>query len=601
MKTSPIASTDAECKPNMNRWLFLGLLAGVGCCGHEGWAGELQLINPDGAAASDARSVLLTSNQPVRLTPELEQWPAGVTESNQAATASAPQTGATVNYTAGDKVAVVNSSQGFAFVPLETATDTYRLLPHGTIALDTSNFDDEFKASHQVRLVWSNCFASLNLPPLAEEFQGVVDWRFYSMATLTYVLPMQDAEIAVPPGDIWLMVTEAGFEESEGPNGQGQAIGFWPVSSGKATDLQIPGLGAITGRLEMGDGLPNWGAVPGNSKLMVWAEKFSLPDFHVATQYWPFEQEMNRPVAQWSADERDLFARFCASPEGRQFRQGNFKMFSSKPVADNGGFELSMLPAGEYDLFRVNETSQTVVKIEGRDERSHTRVFSQRGQLAAVDASDQPLRVSVEAGETSKLGELKAVFQKNVSPLDGTGYVPAIGSGQFPAAPPGYAPLAAGPTPVPVYLAPSGTAYPYANAPQYPVPSYYPPVHLGTSQAGPALYPTPARVQTLTPSLGPSGFSPTAMVPTTDAAAQGLIDSWLATHQPSEDRTELKDLLRKQLEQSLDAADTARRQELQQLEELITKSRLWLDQRQKRREQIVEKKLAELLEQVPAR
>ncbi len=585
----------------MNRWTLLGLLIGVGCCGQGGWAGELQLINPDGSAASDARSLVLTSNQPVRLTHELAQWPAGATESNQAAVVSAPQTGATVKYDAGDKVVVVNSSKGFAFVPLESATDTYRLLPHGTVALDTSNFDDEFKASHQVRLVWSNCFASLNIPPLAEDFQGAVDWRFYSMATLTFVLPMEDAEIAVPPGDVWLVVAETGFDESGAPNGQGQTIGFWRVSSGKVTDLQIPGLGAITGRLEMGDGLPNWGAVPGNSKLMVWAEKYSSPDFQVAAQYWPFEQQMNRPVAQWSADERDLFARFCASPEGIQFRQGNFKMFFSKPVADNGGFELSMLPAGEYDLFRVNETSQTVVKIVGTDQSRHTRVFSQRGQLAAVETSDQPLRVSVEAGETSKLGELKTVFQKNVSPIDVGGYVPAIGSGQFPAAPPGYAPLAAGPTPVPVYLAPSGTTYPYANAPQYPVPSYYPPVQLGTSQAGPALYPTPARVQTITPSLGPSGFSPTAMVPTTDAAAQGLIDSWLATHQPSEDRTELKDLLRKQLEQSLDAADTARRQELQQLEGLIAKSRQWLDQRQTRREQIVEKKLGELLDRLPVR
>ena len=78
-----------------------------------------------------------------------------------------------------------------------------------------------------------------------------------------------------------------------------------------------------------------------------------------------------------------------------------------------------------------------------------------------------------------------------------------------------------------------------------------------------------------------------------------FIEQWRKTASDSEDRETLRNALQKHLEQEFDANQIARRAELERLRKLLEKSEEWVKTRQAKRPEIIQKKVAELLDAAP--
>ena len=76
-----------------------------------------------------------------------------------------------------------------------------------------------------------------------------------------------------------------------------------------------------------------------------------------------------------------------------------------------------------------------------------------------------------------------------------------------------------------------------------------------------------------------------------------LIQNWLRTAKDPSDQTELRKLLLDHLQQEFDANQKSRQAEIERLQQLLVKSKEWLDQRQQRRNEIIKKRIDELLQQ----
>ena len=63
------------------------------------------------------------------------------------------------------------------------------------------------------------------------------------------------------------------------------------------------------------------------------------------------------------------------------------------------------------------------------------------------------------------------------------------------------------------------------------------------------------------------------------------------------DREELRALLQKHLESEFDANQKSRQAEIERLQQLLGKSKEWLNKRQERRDEIIKKRIEELLRQ----
>ena len=80
-------------------------------------------------------------------------------------------------------------------------------------------------------------------------------------------------------------------------------------------------------------------------------------------------------------------------------------------------------------------------------------------------------------------------------------------------------------------------------------------------------------------------------------AAAGIIEQWLKTAGKDADREELRALLQKHLESEFDANQESRQAEIERLQQLLGKSKEWLNKRQERRDEIIKKRIDELLRQ----
>lgn len=80
-------------------------------------------------------------------------------------------------------------------------------------------------------------------------------------------------------------------------------------------------------------------------------------------------------------------------------------------------------------------------------------------------------------------------------------------------------------------------------------------------------------------------------------AATVLIQKLLHTAKDPADQTDLRKLLQDLLQQEFDANPKSRQAEIERPQQLLGKSKEWLDQRQQRRDEIIKKRLDELMQQ----
>jgi hypothetical protein len=87
--------------------------------------------------------------------------------------------------------------------------------------------------------------------------------------------------------------------------------------------------------------------------------------------------------------------------------------------------------------------------------------------------------------------------------------------------------------------------------------------------------------------------------PAHDRAAE-IVESWLKSAPENTDRSELQRLLETHLSAEFDLQQQTRRAEIDRLQKLLEQSRTWLDGRQRQREQIIQRRVQELLVEPPA-
>lgn len=89
---------------------------------------------------------------------------------------------------------------------------------------------------------------------------------------------------------------------------------------------------------------------------------------------------------------------------------------------------------------------------------------------------------------------------------------------------------------------------------------------------------------------------------TGDETLRRIIETWQASATDSSDQTELRKLLLDHLQQEFDTTQTARIAEIERLQSLLDRSIAWMDMRAKKRDEIIQKRVEELLENsVPTR
>ena len=95
------------------------------------------------------------------------------------------------------------------------------------------------------------------------------------------------------------------------------------------------------------------------------------------------------------------------------------------------------------------------------------------------------------------------------------------------------------------------------------------------------------------------GFQP-YVAPAADQkpdAATTLIQNWLRSVKDPSVQTELRKLLQDHLQQEFEVNQKSHQAEIERLQQLLVKSKEWLDQRQQRRDEIIRKRIEELLQQ----
>lgn len=79
-------------------------------------------------------------------------------------------------------------------------------------------------------------------------------------------------------------------------------------------------------------------------------------------------------------------------------------------------------------------------------------------------------------------------------------------------------------------------------------------------------------------------------------AATALIQNWLRSAKDPSDQAELRQLLQDHLQQEFDATQASRIAELERLERLLRQSAKWLHNRAKNRDEIIQKRIDELIQ-----
>ena len=84
-------------------------------------------------------------------------------------------------------------------------------------------------------------------------------------------------------------------------------------------------------------------------------------------------------------------------------------------------------------------------------------------------------------------------------------------------------------------------------------------------------------------------------VPQPDSAST-LIQNWLRSGKDPSDQAELRKLLQDQLQQEFEATQASRKAEVERLQRLLLQSAEWLDKRAENRDEIIQKRIDELIQ-----
>jgi hypothetical protein len=506
---------------------------------------EMRLLNPDGTPAADAKVIVVPKDRVAVVNRHLEKWrpeikPDFLEPENK---------NRTISFDVTAKAVIAQNENGFVFVPAEVFAASAQLRPWAFVKLDTQTFPDEYRRNLKIDLLWTNSFSTSAFGDFSSQ-AGNVDWRFSLITAIHTVVEAKDATIRVPPGETAIEIIpspEHSDQEDDPEKIQSLRlrIGPWVVPSGVETEIAFPEFGSVEGTFAVSnDGLPNWSEP-------IKPERSA----HIRPHFDSLPNEArtigrNNPGLE-NAEARDRLARFTASKEGRAHRrtQSNGK---TAAIDGKGKFRIEMVPVGEYKLFQmVQDPNWPPLDESGKRPANHSTISVSFPAFALGQRPDAPLVFRVVAGQTTDVGQV------DVAVLESSFVSNARGDKNS------FEPRK---TPKPSNEAdpfrPSQNAQPNVNGMNSPVRhSQY-------------------------------NRSPFAS-PQTDATTT-LIQQWLKVH-GTDSNEQLLVALREHLEREFTANQKSREAEMERLQQLIKKSKEWLDQRNKNRDKIINKRVEELL------
>lgn len=368
---------------------------------------EMELLNPDDSPAADAQAIAVMTRGG-RVDETLEELPSlGILQQPEGTTVSLKNEYGVLKYDPRAIAIVAQSKTGFAFIPLPIKSNVIKLRPWAKLKVDLSDLTPHLNKSHKVYVLWENCFAGHPMRPSGSDdpFGGDpfansnipdVDWRFDNFIQWSLELdPKADQVVNVPMGEVTLIVTEGDMKEATADKGL-PFIRYKPMRtiSGRQTSFKTPPFETIKGKLVpdpifppgTSRQLPNWTVGNDSGGAMVFAAPYAeeMPEIF---------QSLFTGLDRGQGTILDELARRYASEVGMRYRYSLPDVAAAR-IDSDGTFQLANVPAGKYQLQILHAASP------------HAPVLLKR----VVDSEDKPLVVEL-TGKAAPLdvGELERI------------------------------------------------------------------------------------------------------------------------------------------------------------------------------------------------
>lgn len=532
-------------------------------------ARDIQILNPDGTPAADAKvvAVLTTPGGIVdqdlkpRQIPKVDKQPlTELVNDNGKVTVSTDETMAIV----------ASNEKGFLFLPSSAFGDTAKLRKWAHVELDVSTVPEDLRADITLNVTWTNSLQGMYVRPQSistdglrrrgvanpEEFKFQPDWRFDPMITWNHSVPVTNQSVRVPPGEVMVSLVskrlndEALLQSEWLPGSCAVTVGLWQTPGGTIQHIALPEFGTVEGTTKSKT----------TSTLPDWSKSGSETFQFVLKQGW---SAVTPPIPSPSGNNDDYFSRL-SSDEGFKARQDSAA--NARTATSDGQFQFPFVPVGTYAIFKLIEMRKLPHGTPG-----------QLGYAAIpleTDGDGESLSIVVNAKNTT-------VVNVTELPLPAPVTEPFLEE-----------PTSASPSPLP---AGAQVAYrPTRRMVDGKEVTQMVPYLVNPKQSEPTQFYGDDDLRSERSRLFGTDDAPST-VPQPDAAAT-LIQNWLRSTKDPSDQTELRKLLHDHLQQEFDATQASRKAEVERLQRLLLQSVEWLDKRAENRDEIIQKRIDELIQ-----
>lgn len=540
---------------------------------------QIKILNPDGTPATDAKAVtvldtpggVVDQELKPRQMPNVEEQPLKELF-NEIGTVTMSDA----------KAIVASNEQGFLFLPAAAFGDQAKLREWARVELDVSTIPEDKRADLRLSVMWTNsvqgsfirpetpaktdAFIDLDLPVSKEPNP---DWRFDPMITWWHTVPVVNQTLRVPPGEILISLASKQVSDNsevfaEMPPGSFVTnVGLWRVPGGTTQKISLPDFGTVEGTISDQSMLPDW-SKSGSETTRIVLNNTSF---------------LTLPALLQPTGSNDQYFSRLMSNEG--FRERQNKSFNAMTTAVDGKFRFELVPVADYSIAKLE-------KITGLPSGSRDPARFQAVPLAADDGGTAP-SIQVALNELTTLNGIEFRFPAPVPAQSAIGNPfsnPSVDS--------------TNPSDVP-----AGARIVYEERVRIIDGKEVKQMVARTvSPESPELFEGGGIMDNPTPASPfqqePSRFFAPDDAPAPDpkpSAATVLIQNWLRTAKDPADQTELRKLLQDHLQEEFDANQKSRQAEIERLQQLLGKSKEWLNKRQERRDEIIKKRIEELLRQ----
>ena len=589
---------------------------------------QVKLLNPDGTPAVDAKAIAIMKIWS-RVDADLKELPSLTMQMpEEGGTKAAKNEAGVITYDSKAIAVVAQNQAGFVFVPLPLKGNSAKLRPWAKLSIDASVLDPQLRASRRIAVLWENCFAGYPPRPSSmveqeDPFGGPMvpkhDWRFDSFVMWSLSLEAKESQVVnVPPGEVTILISDKDVSTVDWQKPFSH-VRLRPVRTRSGTEArsEVPELIAVKGEL-VDANVPDWNGGKDNARF-VFANQAGAP----------MPEEMAKlftGLDHGSGTILDELASRYASEAGTKYRYGLLPQ-ATVAVKDDDTFEIPGLPPGKYDLHLFQQSGGSApLKARGAKEETPI-VFEVKPQSPTVHLGELLLAI---------LDEPKVAADRLFAPEpteDKRQPVQALPNEY------GTDPVLAAEQRINAVLARVADPMDYQGFPLWQVAdelqkTYWIPILVneqslaeeGISTDSPVTFKVgeitlQSALRHLLASVS-NGLTfvvrdEVLLITTKEDAQSGLsryvgnsdteqldngatfIEQWRKTASDIEDRETLRKALQKHLEQEFDANQISRQEELERLRKLLKKSEEWIKTRQAKRPEIIQKKVAELLEAGP--